>query len=348
MKFATLALVIVFAVALVAAGSASFDNAVPLKTEPNPGPNEPKFQGGDTIGTCTVIGGLPYFTTGTTAGYNHDYDEACPYTGSTSPDVVYCWTADFTGNVDIHTCESGYDTKLYVYENVYTPGAYYACNDDNSNCPGAVYRSWIEQMPVTAGNIYYIVVDGYGGDFGDYLFNMYPVTGPQPCDPYDCPPGAFDENEPDCYDGYIDNTNIGCNGPPYLFQYPGFPSDICGTSGNYDQNTYRDMDWFEHTFPGPDPIDVEFTACAEFEVRVWILDGNAGCAGAFTIVTDAASAGWECTVEAELAPGTYYFVVSINGWIDVPCGAVYWARLREAGITATEEESWGSIKALYR
>jgi hypothetical protein len=346
MKFATFALVLLFAVALVASASQSFDNVVPYKHDPGITPPEGKFQGGDTIPTCTVIGSLPYDTTGTTSGYLNDYDEACPYTGSTSPDVVYCWTADFSGAVDILTCESLYDTKLYVYENVYTPGAYYACNDDNANCPGPVYRSWIEQMPVTAGNVYYIVVDGYGGDFGSYIFSMYEVEGPVVCDPYSPPVGCFDEGEPDCFDGYIDVTNAGCNDPSEPFQYPPFPTCIVGTSGNYDQNTYRDMDWF--SFDLMDPMTLEVCVCAEFISRAWILDGNSGCAGAYTIVTDAGEAGYEMCIEAALLPGTYYVIISIDGWIGVPCGSAYWATVREAGINPVEETTWGVVKSLYR
>jgi hypothetical protein len=346
MRFATLALVLLFAVALVATASQSFDSVVPYKHDPGITPPPGKFQGGDTIESCTMIGGLPYYTTGTTAGYVDNYDEACPYTGSTSPDVVYCWIADFSGAVDIHTCESGYDTKLYVYENVYTPTAPYACNDDNANCPGPVYRSWIEQMPVIAGNIYYIVVDGYGGDFGDYLFNMYEVEGPVVCDPYDCPPGAFHENEPDCYDGYIDNTNGGCNDPNEVFQYPPFPTAICGFSGNYDANTYRDMDWYSFTFT--EEVTLEVCMCASFTSRAWILDGNAGCAGAFTLVTDAGDAGYEMCIETTVGPGTYYVIMSIDGWINVPCGSPYWGTVREAGETPVEETTWGVVKALYR
>jgi len=346
MRFATFALILVFAIALVASASQTVDNAMPYKHPSGVTPPEGKFQGGDTIETCTMIAALPYYTTGTTAGYVHNYDEACPFAGSTSPDVVYCWVADFTGAVDIHTCESLYDTKIFVYENVYTPGAYYACNDDNSNCPGAVYRSWIEEMPVTAGNIYYIVIDGYGGDFGDYLFNMYEVEGPVICDPYACPPGAFLENEPTCYDTYVDATNIGCNGPPYIFQYPPFPTAICGESGNYDANTMRDMDWFEFTFT--EPLDLEVCMCATFQGRIWILDGNAGCAGAYTLITDAGPPGYELCVEYTVQPGTYYVIFSIDGWIGVPCGAEYWGTVREAGITPVEDSTWGSIKSLYR
>ena len=53
-------------------------------------------QGGDTIEDAAVIPGLPYSNTGTTAGYNNDYDEGCPYSTSISPDVVYSFTPSHT------------------------------------------------------------------------------------------------------------------------------------------------------------------------------------------------------------------------------------------------------------
>ncbi len=346
MRFATFALVLLFAVALVASASQSLDNAVPYKHPSGVTPPEGKLQGGDTIETATIIGALPYDTTGTTAGFVHNYDEICPYSGSTSPDVVYSWVATFTGAVDIETCNSGYDTKLYVYENVYTPGAFYACNDDDATCDGPAYRSYIHQMPVTTGNMYYIVVDGYGGDFGAYEFHVREVEGPVVCDPYDCPPGAFNENEPDCFDGYIDATNIGCNGPPYLFQYPPFPTDICGTSGNYDANGARDMDWFEFTIT--EPMDLEVCVCASFTSRAWILDASPGCPSPITIVTAPGPAGFKYCIEAAVMPGTYYVIISVDVWIGVPCGSPYWATVKEAGITPVEDTTWGAVKALYR
>jgi hypothetical protein len=346
MKYATLALMLVLALALAASAAQVPTNVVPDKPDPGIVPPPGTLQGGDTIETCEWIFALPYSAVGTTAGFVDNYDEVCPYSGSTSPDVVYCWTADFTGCVDIHTCESGYDTKLYVYQNVYTPGFPYACNDDNANCPGASFRSWIEGMCVTEGNTYYIVVDGYGGDFGDYLFNMYQVVCYGPCNPEVCPDGAFLTNEPVCGPGYVDETNVGCNGPPYIFQYPGLNRVICGESGNYDDNTYRDMDWFEITLT--EPKTVEACMCASFQGRIWILDGNGGCPGTFTIVTVAGGTDcWFCC-QASLAAGTYYFVFSIDGWLNVPCPSPYKGTIFEEGVTPVEESSWGSIKSLYR
>ena len=344
MKVVTLALAVVFAVALAASAFELPTNVVPEKAPGSGTPPKGTLQGGDTIETATVIPSLPYSTSGTTAGFNDDYDEVCPYSGSTSPDVVYAWTADFTGAVDIHTCESGFDTKLYVYENFYTPGAYYACNDDNASCPGPAYRSWIESMLVTEGNTYYIVVDGYGGDYGDYLFNMYEVEV-IPCSP-ECPPYGWLESEPDCYDGYVDETNIGCNGDPPIFQYPPMNAVICGTSGNYDDNTYRDMDWFlyEITEAGYYHLNI----CADFQARGWIADMNAGCAGLTVLASEAGPAGYWFDTSTYLTAGTYTFIVSTDGWLDIPCGSPYKAQIFQEGWTAVEERSWGSIKALYK
>jgi hypothetical protein len=40
------------------------------------------LQGGDNIGSATVIPSLPYHDTGTTSGYTDDYDEVCPYSNT--------------------------------------------------------------------------------------------------------------------------------------------------------------------------------------------------------------------------------------------------------------------------
>jgi len=134
-------------------------------------------QGGDTIGDATAIDALPFDAAGTTAGYIDDYDEECPYTGSTSPDVVYSYAPTADMSIDISICESAYDTKLYVYEN--DAGNNIACNDDACNSSdGSPYRSTLDQVSLTAGNIYYIVVDGYGGNSGDYNISVTEAETP--------------------------------------------------------------------------------------------------------------------------------------------------------------------------
>ena len=201
-------------------------------------------QGGDTIFDATIIPGLPYSDAGTTAGYNNDYDEVCPYSGSTSPDVVYEYTAPVNIDVNIDLCGSSYDTKLYVYDSGLN---LVACNDDfYFSDPCGVYVSKLEGVTLSAGVTYYIVIDGYGGDFGDYILDIQ--LGPEPC-VVECPPGAVAEGEPPLVDGYEDAHNGGCNSPQFgnPFQYLSGQGNntlqFCGVSGWYDGN-FRDTDWF--------------------------------------------------------------------------------------------------------
>ena len=123
---------------------------------------------GDNVDNPFVVTGLPYNDSGSTVGFNDDYDEECPYTGSLSPDAVYLFNAE-SGNYDFSICESAYDTKIYVYDinlNVAADGT--ACNDDEcSNAAGDPWRSLLENVYLEAG-VYYVVVDGYGSQEGDY------------------------------------------------------------------------------------------------------------------------------------------------------------------------------------
>ncbi len=224
MRLAILALAVLLAItACAAANPASTTNVAPIKNVAAETPPPPKgpMQGGDTIATAFVIGALPFDDTGTTVGYTHDYDEVCTYTGSLSPDVVYAYSPATNVMVDIYTCNSGYDTKIYVYDNVYTPGAPLACNDDSTICAGPAYRSYIQNLQLFAGHTYYIVVDGYGS-----ASRRLRVPRPPLCEPPRhatrcfCPPGAIVNGEPTCFDGYVDTYNAGCNDvtTPYSFE----------------------------------------------------------------------------------------------------------------------------------
>ncbi len=134
-------------------------------------------QGGDAIASATVIT-APYSNTGTTSGYLNDYDEVCPYTGSTSPDVVYSYTPSADEAITVDLLGSLYDTKVFIYQDVATPGTPWACNDDAY----PDYTSALFGIGIYVGHTYYIVIDGYGGDNGTYTINV--TTGPLFPPPY--------------------------------------------------------------------------------------------------------------------------------------------------------------------
>ncbi|UCG15166.1 MAG: hypothetical protein JSV19_07690, partial [Phycisphaerales bacterium] len=128
--------------------------------------------GGETCATATPITSLPFSDVGDTAGAVNDYDEACPFTGSTAPDQVYSYTPTVDVTVDITLGKGSlYDTKLYVYENT-CPGTVVASNDDA--CPN--YVSAVQGVNMTAGNTYYIIVDGFGTASGVYAIDVTEAT----------------------------------------------------------------------------------------------------------------------------------------------------------------------------
>lgn len=117
-------------------------------TRPYTPPAEIK-QGGDTIFDATVIPGLPFTDTGNTCGYIDDYDEICPYSGSTAPDVVYSFTPVSDMSIDVDLCGSMYDTKLFIYDSGLN---LVACNDDfYFEDPCGIYVSRIEGAPLVGG-----------------------------------------------------------------------------------------------------------------------------------------------------------------------------------------------------
>jgi hypothetical protein len=134
-----------------------------------------------------------------------------------------------------------------------------------------------------------------------------------------CPEGAIAEGEPDCYDGYVDNYNGGCNSSPYIWQDINCGDTICGTSGVYDDLYYRDTDWFRVKVGDG---DLTWTCVAEFPLLIFVIDaGSENCVD-YTILgslvvpkCDTASLSFYVTA------GVYWLLVMPSDWLPtIPCG----------------------------
>lgn len=342
-------LMVLFMLTLAGAAMASVTgNISPTIKDPGvPYINPPERITGDTVGD-PFVGGLGTFT-GTTVGFAHDYDEVCPYSGSTAPDVVYAFAPPaglLAINVDL--CYSSYDTKVYVYVNGATPGAPLACNDDYYfAAPCYTYSSFVGPVPVTAGNIYYIVIDGYGGSSGSYSMTVsdagvpppygaccFPsgdctftteigcagiwqgentLCEPNPCPPpppVECPPGALLEVE----------DNGGCNSTPQVFQ-PLNPQAagcavMCGTA--WANTSSRDTDWLVSIGTGG---TMTGTATGEFPMQYLLIYG-----------TDCAAPGYLYAVGDPGVPVTLSYVVED--------GAEVWNWIGSAEFGNWPESDW--------
>ncbi len=216
-------------------------------------------EGGEDILTAWLIPSLPFTDTGATCDNLDDYDEVCPYTGSDSPDVVYVWMPSYDGAYAIDLWGSSYDTKVYIYDEAMNV---LACNDDHY----PDYTSLIEFAEFCSGDTYFIVIDGYSGDCGEYVLHIDEYSLPPPIE-LECPALAILEGEPALTDGYVDSFNGGCDSDSPVFQDlippPGiFHLEFCGKSGWYDAGGqgHWDTDWFDVVAMGSEitwSVDVE-------------------------------------------------------------------------------------------
>src|SRR5947199_352955 len=96
----------------------------------------------------------------------------------TAPEQVFQWTPAVSGTATIQTCGAGttFDTVLYLRSGACASGPEVAagCNDDACANATGLYRASRLTPTVTAGQTYYIVVDGYGGAQGIFSLTVTP------------------------------------------------------------------------------------------------------------------------------------------------------------------------------
>ncbi len=120
--------------------------------------------------------------TGTTSGAS-GFAGTCAVTNG-SPDQVYQWTPATSGTAIIGTCggTTSFDTALYVRAGS-CQGPQVACNDDTAGCATTEpndHHASRATLTVTAGQTYFIVVDGYNGGSGTYTLTITPPAGASP------------------------------------------------------------------------------------------------------------------------------------------------------------------------
>jgi len=244
--------VLVLGIVLCALSLAA-DEPVKSPSSTVPPPPDPAVirQGGDTIETAIVIPEYGQFT-GQTTGFTDDYDEVCPYDGSTSPDVVYQFTPASDECYQFDLNGSAYDTKIYIYDEARN---LVACNDDYH----PDYTSLLMTNMMVPGETYFVVIDGYGGSHGDYILHLFYYL------PYTvyCSSEFVDDGEPPLEDDVPDTYNSGCDGSstdPAIIPLLGDASGhlpLCGSLGwiTIDDEVVMDIDWYSLTVGATGAID---------------------------------------------------------------------------------------------
>ena len=190
---------------------------------------------------------------GSTAGEN-TLVGSCGPTGS-SPEKVYSFTPTASGTAIFDTCDASataFDTVLYVRGSACKTGTELACNNDTAGCGTTLGAKGSRvSLGVTAGQTYYVAVDGASGGAGSFALHVTPPAGtPQCSDGLDnngntlidhpADPGCKSANDPsenfDCADG-VDNDGDG------LIDFPADPGClVAAASENPECNDGIDND----------------------------------------------------------------------------------------------------------
>jgi len=232
----------------------------------------------------------------------------------------YYFSASAGTMYDFSLCANSEDSYLTIYNSLWNVNQ--ATADDNGPyCTGfPASISWV--APATA--TYIIVVSGYNcsgfENAGTLAYNRHEIT------PVVCPSlVTIQENEPDCYNGYTDFTNGGCNSAPEAYtELTACHDVVCGKSGTYTVGgaSYRDTDWYRLTLSGPATLNVK--AVADFPLQLMVIDLKNGCAGQTTLGMVTAAPGDTAYLRTAYAgPGVIVYWVGPDDFSGVSCGSKY-------------------------
>jgi hypothetical protein len=152
----------------------------------------------DSCATPTVIPAnrLPFTTMGTTIGATNDLNPQTPCLRSrqsgSGPEVIYQFTSADTQNYFITATPIGnFDVTLYVVTNCVSASDCSSSDSGGSGVPETVRRNMV------AGSTYFIVVDGFGGDAGDFVLTVQPSIPRTPAPPTNLRATAVSSNRVD-------------------------------------------------------------------------------------------------------------------------------------------------------
>lgn len=104
--------------------------------------------------------------TGNTTGARDDWTPACETEDSTAGDYTYAWVAPSAGTWSFDTTGSDYDTILGVYA---WDRSSLGCDDDGA----ADEHGSLVTLPLEAGQMVIVSVDGYASISGNYTLSIY-------------------------------------------------------------------------------------------------------------------------------------------------------------------------------
>ncbi len=311
-------------------------------------------QGGDTIAAALAIPEVPFSDSGSTVGYADDYEVGCGLDPDAAPDVVYSFIPPVAGYYTFDLCGSAYDVKLGITD---YNGNVFACNDDQDIWVGegtpCELDSRLADIWCDNHNIYYLIIDGYLGDAGDYTLTVTQTVAP--C-AVTVPGGAVPEGEPALTFGGVDTYNSGCVGEA-LPTIQVIESDANGEASLALVTGWRrfgvvDQDWFQFTAGPGGMVHVEFEGDLQMDLAI-ITPAN--CDELQWVANSYRVAACEAGAADFMIPEGNQLMIKVQPAQPMPpLGQVpqsFNAVVNVSGLApsvAVETWSWGTVKGLFR
>jgi len=251
---------------------------------------------GESSANPIIVPALPYSTTGNTNCHDNDSEIGGCVSGASGPDLFYQYTPTTNNTLNITFSNNGvppYYGVLLINGVCYPPVG---------GCCVTVFS-----FVVTAGVPLSIIADGCCRRGTDYQLQISENV-PSPCLQF-C--GLYPQDNEQCFFGYVDSYNGGCDEATPAFQSLPCGTGICAYSGQYfTGGVWRvDNDWYEFTLT--QRRSVTFALNGELRNRVRIFQrGINGCPDRILLQESVRDSCMLHQWSLELDPATYWVAIS--------------------------------------
>ena len=126
----------------------------------------------DAFANRTILTGKTVTVTATNSGATKETGEPKHAGNAGGKSLWWTWTAPSAGTVTIDTAGSNFDTLLAVYTGTSVSTLTPVTGGSNDDSPAGGTTTSKVTFAVTAGTVYQIAVDGYGGVAGNITLHL--------------------------------------------------------------------------------------------------------------------------------------------------------------------------------
>jgi len=195
--------------------------------------------------------------------------------------------------------------------------------DEVLGCLIVVDAGVVTNAPVS-GDIYF-VIDGYAGAECSFTFDINSVAAPDPVD--------FCDSVDDVFGNYFEGDT--CTGENNIF------SEACGV---YDEQGYEQ--YYEIFMPAGSSFTADVTNSADG--GLWVLDACASPYNCLAYADDTFTGGTEVVSYSNVTPNDMWVYLVVDSYGANSCGTYVMNFASSGGAVATEEVTFGGMKATFR